>query len=286
MSRINARLLLFGCMILFVPMGIAQTVTNVTATQVGKSIEITYDLDKAADITVYMSTSGGKTYRELHKVSGDVGKTVGPGHNRIIWDALEEVEELVGDDIVFMVRVDANAEQQWRRQKRRESLVNSTFLTANVAYSPQPQWSYGFKVGQVKVWGWYFSAMSNFNFRGMYHPFETEQTYGLSDCKTIRLSAQAGLVYRPWKPVSLLLGVGYGYRTLTYKTVDGEWFAYPKRTFHGVDASLGVLFDIKGFALSAEAVTTNFQTIEARVGVGFCLPNKKHEKKPTIKVLK
>jgi hypothetical protein len=266
----------------------AQTVTNVTATQVGKAIEISYDLDKAADIAVFMSTSGGITYRELRQVSGDVGKTVGPGHKTIVWDVLSEMDELSSDDIVFMVRVKANAEAQWRKKQRMETfkaMPNSIFLTLNVAYSPLPQWSYGFKVGQVKVAGWFVSAMSNFNFKGMYHPFVEEHAYGLTDRKTIRLSVQAGLAVRPWKPMTLLFGVGYGYRALTYKTIDKVWLSYPKRTYQGVDASFGLLFDIKGFAISAEAVTTNFKTIEARMGIGFCLPNKKHEKKQTVKVL-
>ena len=280
---------LLSILLVFTVLSSAQTVTNVTAVQVGKTIEIAYDLDKAADITVYMSTSGGTTYRELRKVSGDVGKTVGPGHKTAEWDVLEEVGELTGDNIVFMVRVNGNAEARWRKKQRQEAIKAmpySTFFTVNVAYSPMPQWSYGFKIGQVKVIGWYVSAMSNFHFKGIYHPFKEGQNYGLSDCKTARLSVQAGLAVRPWKPMTLLFGVGYGYRTLTYKTTDNEWYSYPKRTYQGVDASFGFLFDIKGFALSAEAVTTNFKTIEAKVGVGFCLPNKKNEKKPTVKVLK
>lgn len=255
----------------------AQTVSNVTAEQVGKTIHIHYDLDKAADISVYLSTNGGRSYRELHQVSGDVGKTVGPGHNTIIWDVMAELEELKGDDIVFMVRVDANAEAKWKKKQRVEYLKDRslcTFATLNAAYSPLPQWSYGFKVGQVKIVGWYVSAMTNFHFKGMYHPFEEGRFYVLDgNNKSARISGQVGLVYRPWKPMSLLFGVGYGYRTLTYKTIDNEWYSYPKRTYHGVGASFGFLFDIKGFALSAEAVTTNFKTIEVKVGVGLCLPD-------------
>lgn len=280
---------LLSILLVFTVLSSAQTVTNVTAVQVGKTIEIAYDLDKAADITVYMSTSGGTTYRELRKVSGDVGKTVGPGHKTVMWDVLEEMGELTGDNIVFMVRGDGNAEARWRKKQCQEAIKAmpySTFFTLNLAYSPMPQWSYGFKIGQVKVAGWYASVMSNFHFKGMYHPFEEGQDYGLSECKTARLSVQAGFAVRPWKPMTLLFGVGYGYRTLTYKTTDNVWYSYPKRTYQGVDASFGFLFDIKGFALSAEAVTTNFKTIEARVGVGFCLTNKKNEKKQTVKVLK
>ena len=81
----------------------AQTVSNVTATQVGKTIHVSYDLDKAAVITLHLSTDSGKSYQQLNQVSGDVGKIVGPGHKTIVWDVLAERERLVGDDIVFKV---------------------------------------------------------------------------------------------------------------------------------------------------------------------------------------
>lgn len=268
---------------------VAQNVSNINAVQTGKIIEITYDLDKAADISVYMSVNGGETYRGLRQVSGDVGKTVGPGHKTIVWDVLSEVEELIGDSIVFMVRVDADAEAEWRKIQRKEAkkaMPFNTFFTLNAAYSPQPHWSVGFKVGQVKNVGWFVSLMSNFHFKGWGNSFYEGSDYWLTNCKSSRLSAQVGFVYRPCKPMSLLFGVGYGYRSLTYKDVDNVWYSYPKRTYQGIDVSFGFLFDIKSVAFSAEAVTTNFRTIEARVGIGYCLPDKKQKKKQTAKVLK
>ena len=110
MREFHVKIFLFGCMVLLARMVTAQNVTNVTAVQVGKTIEISYDLDKAADISVHISENGGESYWELHQVSGDVGKTVGPGHKTIVWNVLAEKEELVDDDIVFLVRADANAE--------------------------------------------------------------------------------------------------------------------------------------------------------------------------------
>ena len=81
----------------------AQNVSNVIATQVGKTIEVSYDLDQVADITLHISMDGGGTFRELQKVSGDVGKTVGPGQKTIVWNVMTELGELNGDDIVFKV---------------------------------------------------------------------------------------------------------------------------------------------------------------------------------------
>ena len=68
----------------------AQTVTNVTAVQEGKAIKISYDLDKAADVSVFVSTNGGFAFVELHEVSGAVGENVKEGHNEIVWNVLGE----------------------------------------------------------------------------------------------------------------------------------------------------------------------------------------------------
>lgn len=81
-----------------------QTVTNVAATQVGKTIHVSYDLDKVADITLHLSTDSGKTYQQLSQVSGDVGKNIAAGHKIVVWDVLAEREQLVGDNFIFKVR--------------------------------------------------------------------------------------------------------------------------------------------------------------------------------------
>lgn len=98
MKRILFLSLLFTCLTLS-----AQTVTGVDANQVGKTIEITYHLDRTADISVDYSTDGGRTYTTLRHVSGDVGMSVTPGHKTITWDVLSEVDKFVGDNICFRV---------------------------------------------------------------------------------------------------------------------------------------------------------------------------------------
>ena len=83
----------------------AQKVTNAAFQQSGKKVEITYSLDKQADISVYVSTDGGKTFGSaLTAVTGDVGKQVAAGTNkRIVWSPLEERERLVSDNVVFKI---------------------------------------------------------------------------------------------------------------------------------------------------------------------------------------
>lgn len=79
----------------------AQTVSNVTAQQVDKTIHVSYDLDKQAEVSLHLSIDGGKTYTELHQLSGDVGKNVAESHKTIVWDVLAERESLVGDVLLF-----------------------------------------------------------------------------------------------------------------------------------------------------------------------------------------
>ena len=181
---------------------------------------------------------------------------------------------------------DAHQRQVQLRRDSIKALPTYTFLTLNAACSGIPQLSYGFKVGQVKIVGWYFSAMSNFAFRGAFHTFPMNSNYYelTGNQKGTKLSASAGLVIMPCKPLSIHIGTGFSYRSLNIETTEG-WFNYPKRSFYGVDAALGLMFNIKGFALSAEAVYTPYDfnnsdinwkgRSEGKIGVGFILPNKK-----------
>ena len=83
---------------------IAQRVSNVQFEQVGKQVEVTYSLDKQADISLYVSTDGGRTYSApLRAVSGDVGKNISAGYKKLLWSPLDEMEQLVSNQVVFKV---------------------------------------------------------------------------------------------------------------------------------------------------------------------------------------
>lgn len=99
-------LLLYILMMFVEVFSSAQTVSNVTATQVGKTIHVSYDLDKEADITLFLSTDGGKTYGKLYLVDGAVGKDVQPGHLTIVWNVLDEMDHFQSDNVIFKVRAE------------------------------------------------------------------------------------------------------------------------------------------------------------------------------------
>jgi hypothetical protein len=44
---------------------------------------------------------------------------------------------------------------------------------------------------------------------------------------------------------------------------------YPANTYEGIEATAGVMLRLGGFAISLDAVTTNFQMMEMKVGLGF-----------------
>jgi uncharacterized protein (TIGR02145 family) len=91
----------------------AQQVSGVHALQEARDIIIRYGLETSAPVEIQAAVSkdGGKIYLPLQKVSGHVGKGITKGQKEIVWSVLEEFLELVGEGIVFQVRiVDAN----WR----------------------------------------------------------------------------------------------------------------------------------------------------------------------------
>ena len=157
----------------------------------------------------------------------------------------------------------------------KNGFVPATFFTLNGAYSPTPYWACGFKVGQMKMVGWYFSCMTNFMYKGMFHPFVQGEQYDLTGkSSTARLSIMGGLVVRVAQPVAIHVGAGFGYFAQTFETESDGWHALPKNTYLGADVALGLSFHIKQFMLTVEAVTTNFKTIELKAGLGMAI-NKK-----------
>ena len=213
-------------------------------------------------------------------------------HERIAAERKAELERIAAEKKAEQERVAAERQAQkeahdQKVQHRRDSinaLPWNTFFTVNAAVSPIPQFSYGFKIGQVKMVGWYFSAMTNFHFKGAFTPFGAGRYVLTGKQKATKISALAGLVVRPCQPLSIHIGAGFGYRALTAETENG-WYNLPKRTYYGVDAALGLMFHIKGFSLSVEAVYTTcdfnhsevkpLSRLEGKLGIGFCLPHKR-----------
>jgi hypothetical protein len=151
------------------------------------------------------------------------------------------------------------------------------FATANAAYSLAPQASFGFTIGQVKRFGWFISAMSNFGFKAMQYNYtadangyvDGEYPYYTGEKCNLRISMMGGAVMKVAGPLYLRAGVGYGQRVKSWYISDGRLVKMSDDSWTGVDVSLGAQVHLKGFVLSLEAVTTSFKDVEGKVGVGY-----------------
>ena len=150
-----------------------------------------------------------------------------------------------------------------------------TFITLNGSYAP---FSMGFSVGMVKRYGWFVSAMTNGSFTGMGNLPQADAQGFLDDGNlpmykgtkaTDRLSVIAGGMMRVVEPLYVRVGVGYGAHNLCWQDKEQQWYKIKGYSFQGVDVSAGVQAHLGGFVLSLEAVTTNFQTFEGKLGLGY-----------------
>ena len=156
------------------------------------------------------------------------------------------------------------------------------FVTLNGSYDFMNSPSFGFCVGSVKKLGWFVTAMSNFQFGAMSYN-KTADANGLVDgsypsysgeSSYTRISVMAGMLVRLSGPLCLRVGAGYGISQLSMSTSDGSLVKISANSYQGVDATAGLQLNLKGFTISADAVTTNFQTLEAKIGLGYCWKRK------------
>ena len=145
------------------------------------------------------------------------------------------------------------------------------FVTLNAAYSLAPQMSFGLTYGSVRKYGWFVSLMSDLDFYGFTSKGFTEGgiiTLTGND-RTTRFSLTGGAIINLDKCVCLRAGAGFGMRVREIETIENEWYRYDKNSTVGVDVTLGCLFNLKHLTISVDMVTTNFKTIEGKLGLGF-----------------
>ena len=265
--------ILFACLCgLVVPSAWAQeTVEVVRAFTNRKAIVLEYDLAMDADfVRLFVSFDGGTTYRgPMQQVSGDIVDVKAGFGRSIVWDVLKEldVKEFYNDQVRFKLNI--LLKERWPRE---------TFVTVNAAYSLVQQGSVGFSVGQVKRFGWFFSLMSNGRFSGFHADGDCDAQGFLPDghlmqytgeTSKMRLSVMVGGMMRLQGPWIARVGLGYGNRTVCWQTTDGQWLRNTAYSLQGIDLSAGIQLHLKGFVMTLEAVTTQFQNVEAKIGLGY-----------------
>lgn len=266
MKRI--RILVAVLFALFASSAFAQKIVNVS--QKDNIIIVKYDLPQATEfVRLYVSVDEGQWRGPLKEVSGDLNNVPAGYDHSIAWNVLKEFETdaFEGDQVRFKLEV------KWK-----EKWYKETFVTFNGAYSFLPQASFGFSVGQVWHFGWFVSVMTNGNFAGFNYDDNCDNngfiTGGYLPVYTgekskMRLSVMAGGMMRLSGPLCARIGVGYGNRTMRWEVIDGTWNRNMGSSFEGVDVSAGLQLNLKGFVVSLEAVTTQFQTVEGKLGLGL-----------------
>ena len=156
-----------------------------------------------------------------------------------------------------------------------------TFVTANASVSNYGTPSFGVTFGKVKKVGWFVSATTNFNFQKA----ELVTENGLIDGnfpgyqqgsrRNARLSLLGGVVVKLYGPLCFRAGAGYGSNTTLWTTLGGQTVKFSTDSFSGIEATLGMQLNIKGLTVSLDMLTTNFKTLEAKIGVGVCFKNKR-----------
>lgn len=85
---------------------LGQKISNIRAEQRGQEIVVFYTLETTSpcEVSLLLSQDSGATWGSpLKNVSGDVGKNISAGENKITWKVLDEQEYLVGDKMKFKV---------------------------------------------------------------------------------------------------------------------------------------------------------------------------------------
>jgi hypothetical protein len=242
--------------------------------QSGDVIIIKYSLrlnesPKIKNVNAYMSTDGGLTYKQLRKVSGDVGTIDNSGNKQIVFDIFKEYgNEEISGDIQFTV------------EGTNVAPIKTKVFVEYVFSRAAPL---GFTFGVCKRWGGYLSFKTDAVLArkapssgdGKYIVKEADfSTIDFDERKYYRLAWTTGIMLRLFKGCYLYSGLGYGAYGAAYQIVDTRAYYCPDLQ-KGLEVEGGMKIVLWNFlALSAGYNTIllsgNSQRFsDVNFGVGF-----------------
>ena len=257
----------------------AQKIKNIEPVRNGNNIVVNYTLVakfyQKFNVSLYFSRDGGKTFEgPLEAVTGDVGKGIRAGQNKIIWDVFKDVYSLEGD-IVFDVRAEVIEEE-----------VSKQFV---LSYSGSIDAPVGLTIAQVGKIGWYVSAKTGMNFSKPEYTyggqdwdpgFESAQYYKFNSTEDLRrLSITGGITWQLGKNFFVYTGLGYGmkehlwqmelYDYETDSKTGEEYVQQPDYTYTGLEAEGGVMLRINKIFISAGVTSVSFKYTNVTFGIGW-----------------
>lgn len=154
-----------------------------------------------------------------------------------------------------------------------------TFVTANVACSDLFDPSAGISFGQVKRFGWFVSATSNFNIKGLTTELECDENGYVSDiypfydgkAKGACYAVLAGPMLRIAGPVCIRLGGGYGRYDRVWRMNDHNFVRVPNESLCGWMASAGLQLNFPRYVASVEVQTLQLKAYDLKIGIGVIL---------------
>lgn len=246
-------------------------ITNLEAYPSGKSIALTYDLNEDANVYLYYSNNNGNTFRKLKSefLSGECGNRVKAGeHRKTLWHVLDE---------------NNNENFQGYAQFKAKALpCFNPFVLATGAISSTKGWSAGLMAGMCGVAGFYVKGSTNFSANkkcdytcgkdGLinYHGESVLPFY--SGKKAVNnWMVTGGAMIRMYIPLYFYVGGGYGQRNLNWEMTNGGWVNNAAGTYRGFTGDIGLMGNIKHFAISLGVSSINFKYTEFSIGLGYML---------------
>ena len=255
-------------------------VTNIRAKQNDKMVTITYDLKTRSDVRLLISIDDGLNYTDTMKVTGYVNRVVPQGKNRTIrWQAFNDLGYGDYPLIRFKFITQESKPVQPKTAARKSGM--KTFATLNASYGNTGIPMVGFTIGQYDRFGWFVTLMTGLDFEytgyqvvdhckkdgyiGDILPFYSPE----NNSKISAVSGMVGGIIRLSDAIYAKAGVGYGMRSVAWQLWEGDYVTNDGFSAHGVDVGAGLLLDLNRFVITLDAVTTNFNLYEGRLGLGY-----------------
>lgn len=244
-------------------------VSDVDSRQSGDKILITYSLSKKADVSIYFSVNGGRTYSLVDYVSGDVGENVSPGKKTAVWDVLSEMNELSGN-VIFKVEAFDRAEaKRLARQSKRSDLRNRVMVSIltgiptsyNIdGQSLKTELTLGAMVGMVKRFGWYINGQFYYASLADKHDIDYDYDSGYTGNQMNFNSVAAGAMLKVIKNIDIYAGPA---------VVWGKADSIGEYTVFGLDAGICVNWALFSCSVGVTApVVYSFNPV-VNIGLGF-----------------